>query len=187
MNTFDLRTRPGLPPALAALVKEIPRNTWRGHPNFGSMVKFWMERHMMFRDLMARITRDTQILLDGNTDAQSYGARLSRMGGLFLGELHSHHGVEDHHYFPQLQALDQAVEGAFELLEADHHVMDALLAEFADGANGVLQQLGAPDELRAATERFHTDLTKLSGFLERHLTDEEDIVVPVILKSGFEG
>ena len=50
-----LDARDGLPDALRVLVAAYPRAGWQGHGNFGGMVRFWLERHAMFRDLTGRL------------------------------------------------------------------------------------------------------------------------------------
>jgi len=59
---MSLRSREGLPDALRLLVDEIPRPTWEAHPNFGGMVQFWLQRHMMFRRLLDVLEADLQRL-----------------------------------------------------------------------------------------------------------------------------
>jgi len=185
MIETDLLTRAALPDALRVLVAEIPRDTWAVHPQFGGMVQFWMERHLMFRDVIGRLRSETEGALDGTIAIERYAPRLSRLGGFFLNELHGHHHIEDAHYFPRLIGLDARLERGFEILDADHRALDGLLHGFAEGANGVLH--AEESAAREAVARFHGDLLTLGGFLDRHLTDEEEIVVPVILKSGFQG
>ncbi len=186
MTQTDLTARAALPDALRVLVAEIPRETWAAHPQFGGTVRFWLERHLMFRDLMDRMTAEAREVLDGAMPPGRYRRRLARHGSLFVGELQMHHHVEDAHYFPRLARLDARVTRAFDILDADHHALDAMLAGFDAGANAVLR---APDDpaVREAAGAFHDGLTRLHGFLDRHLTDEEEIVVPVILASGFDG
>ena len=185
MTDTSLLSRAGLPDALRVLVEEIPRETWESHPEFGGMVRFWMDRHAMFREIMARLREDAEGALDRRIAPDAYLPRLSRLGGLFLGELHAHHNVEDVHYFPRLVRLDERLERGFGILDADHKTLDGLLNRFADGANGVLRAAG--EDVRDAAGPFRDDLDRLAGFLHRHLIDEEEIVVPVILKSGFQG
>ena len=112
-------------------------------------------------------------------DFQAYAPRLSQYGGTLLNELHGHHQIEDHHYFPKLVKCDARLEQGFELLEADHAAMDGLLHSMAEGANAVL----AGGEAAAFVGRIDSFAT----LLERHLTDEEEIIVPVILHTGFRG
>jgi len=183
---LDLSTRTGLPDALRILVEQIPREAWQAHPNFGGMVQFWLERHLMFRQLLDRLETEAQASLSNDLDPKAYAARLSRLGGFFLQQLHGHHHIEDTHYFPRLIQLDPRLERGFGILDTDHHALDGLLNSFADGANAVLQ---APDpkSMRTATGDLEQQIGRFQTFLNRHLTDEEDLIVPVILKSGFEG
>ena len=58
------------------------------------------------------------------------------------------------------------------------------MAERADG-RCVGSRRAVSAAAPAARDRlgaFHTSLTGFQGFLDRHLTDEEDLVVPVLLK-----
>lgn len=186
-SALALEVRAGLPPALRVLVEEIPRLNWETHPNFGGMVQFWLERHLMFRNLMIQLRSDTEDLVDRRIDLEGYSPRLSRYGGFFLSQLHGHHQIEDAHYFPQLQSLDGRISRGFDILDADHKALDGHLHNFADGANAVLQRISDEAQGREAAAAFHGLLGQFDGFLHRHLTDEEDLVVPVILKSGFDG
>ncbi len=178
-DLLSLAKRNKLPDALRVLVEEYPRNRWRDHPNFAGLVQFWMQRHMMFRELSQVLRDDARQLSDKTLDFAEYAPRLSRYGSTLLNELHGHHQIEDHQYFPRLIELDTRVSKGFDLLEADHEAMDGLLHELAEGANQVLKTGHAG--------KFHDLVDRFYALLERHLTDEEEIVVPVILKSGFQG
>ena len=178
-DPLDLTSREGLPDALRVLVEEIPRDAWAAHPNFGGMVQFWLERHMMFRRLLDVLETDLQKLADKRVGFDTYGGRLSHYGGTLLNQLHGHHQIEDTHYFPKLLTLDARLERGFELLDHDHHAMDGIINGVAEGANALLRSQGR--DIGA----FEGVLTSMHRMLDRHLIDEEEIIVPVILKSGF--
>ena len=161
------------------LAEAYPRADWEAHGNFGEMVRFWMQRHAMFRELIGVLRSDAETMADGGIGFDAYAPRLSRYGGMFLNELHMHHNIEDQHYFPQLIKLDARLEQGFDLLEADHEAIDPMLHEMAEAANAVLQG----GEIGVLRDR----IVAFGSLLERHLTDEEEIVVPVILESGFRG
>ena len=176
----DLTTRDRLPEALRALLRDYPRADWQGHDNFAGLVAFWLDRHLMFRRLTEALRRDAEAAIDRRMDAQSHAARLSRHGGMLVGQLHGHHQIEDMHYFPVLTRLERPLERGFEILDRDHHALDALLGRFTDAANAVLQGKDGPGP-------FHEELLSFERFLHRHLEDEEDLIVPVILKHGEDG
>lgn len=180
-DPLPLATRNGLPDAMRALVKELPRETWEAHPEFGGMVQFWLQRHMMFRRLLDMLETDLHKLADRKTGFETYAPRLSKNGGMLLNELHGHHQIEDNHYFPQLVKLDARLEEGFALLDRDHHAMDGIINGMADGANALLRSEGRD------IANFETVLGDMKSMLNRHLIDEEEIIVPVILKTGFEG
>jgi iron-sulfur cluster repair protein YtfE (RIC family) len=97
--------------------------------------------------------------------------------------LHGHHHIKDDHYFPLLVAREKRLAQGFQILDADHQALDAHISAFVGEANGVLRAVAA-GAFRDEAGAFHAQLQRLSGFLERHLADEEDLIVPVILRYG---
>jgi iron-sulfur cluster repair protein YtfE (RIC family) len=182
MNDSDaLATRAGLPDALRVLLEKYPRAGWEAHSNFDGLTRFWLERHLMFRRLQAMLLDTTQTALDQGEDPRRTAASLHRLASMLLGELHGHHNVEDAHYFPLLQRLEPRLEAGFTLLDADHHALDPLLHGLADKTNAALAAL---PEANREIGALHAELARFGRFLDRHLTDEEEIVVPVILEHG---
>jgi hypothetical protein len=123
MTELSLDTRTGLPEALRVLLAEYPRDGWAAHPQFQGLVSFWLERHMMFRQLMEHMTRETEGVLDG------------------------------------------------------------ILARFVEQANGAIRGVSGPDP-KTEAGALRDGLAGLERLIDRHLTDEEDLIVPVILRDG---
>lgn len=186
MNDLTLDSREGLPDALRVLMEEYPRAGWEAQDGFHGLISFWLDRHLMFRRLLDHLMQDSQQMLDGNMDYQNYQARLSRFGGMFVGDLHGHHHIEDAHYFPVLEKLDARLEAGFKILDADHHALDRHLQDFTNTANLVLQAPMASAD-RSLIGGFNSSLTDVKKLLDRHLIDEEELVVPVLLKHGTAG
>lgn len=182
-----LGTRARLPDALRVLVEELPREGWEAHPRFSELIRFWLDRHMMFRRLLGLLRADAEAAEEGRLDSEGFARRLQRHGGLFVGELHAHHRIEDAHYFPVLQTRDPRVQRGFDILDRDHHALDGALGLFADRANAVLRGVR---EREGARNRAGALLREVEGFeplLERHLVDEEELVVPVLLRHAPDG
>ncbi|MDJ0821162.1 MAG: hemerythrin domain-containing protein [Paracoccaceae bacterium] len=177
---LDLTSRKGLPEALRVLLAEFPRPDWEAHANFTGLVQFWMERHVMFRRLTEALREDAEAAVDGRLDPVQHGARLGRLGSMLVQQLHGHHQIEDHHYFPQLIGMERRLSRGFDVLDKDHHALDGLLGRFTEKANAVLQGQGEAGV-------FHAELVSFEGLLHRHLEDEEDLIVPVLLKHGTGG
>jgi iron-sulfur cluster repair protein YtfE (RIC family) len=182
---LPLETRPGLPPALRVLLRDHPREGWEADPRFAGLAAFWMDRHLAFRDILAALGQDAARASARDLDPRAWGARLSRLGSHLLADLHGHHRIEDDHYFPLLAAREPRLSAGFALLDADHAALDAHLAAFADRANAALRLIGNPKaDAPGEAGRVSEHLARLTAFLDRHLTDEEDLVVPVILRHG---
>lgn len=184
---LDLATRPGLPEALQVLLQDYPRLGWESHPHFSGLVQFWLERHMMFRQILGTLQTDVQQGLDRNIEAQQYAARLGRLGSMLVGQLQGHHQIEDHHYFPVLAKLDARITPGFDILDKDHHAMGGLLNRFAGAANGVLGAVSDADQFQDQAGDFLGELATFQRMLDRHLNDEEELIVPVILNNGGAG
>jgi iron-sulfur cluster repair protein YtfE (RIC family) len=186
MNHDDLSVRAGLPEALRILCEAYPRAGWQAHPRFHGLVSFWLDRHMMFRELMARMTQETEAFLDNRHEAARFGRAIGQYGGMFVNQLHGHHQIEDHHYFPILRDREPRIARGFDLLDADHHALDGILERFVGQANAAIQGTGGRDP-RAAAGSLLDGLHDLERLIARHLEDEEDLIVPVILRDGEAG
>ena len=187
MTDLSLTTRAALPPALRVLVEELPRETWESHPHFSELIRFWLDRHLMFRQITARMLEDAEAALDAQMGVAFYARKLAHLGGTLVNDLHMHHRIEDAHYFPVLQRLDTRLAPGFDLLDSDHHEIDAALHRFADSANLLLRDpTGAPDPT-ALCGTIRDEIAVLSKVLLRHLEDEEELVVPVLLSHAPDG
>lgn len=140
------------------------------------MTAFWLDRHGMFRELRDKLIAQSQAELEAPN--HRFLPEMSRCASFLLNQLHTHHTVEDHHYFPQLIKLDVRIERAFDLLEQDHHALDAQIKALADAANACINAEAGRDTVAGLLQVEE----KLQGFLMRHLADEEDIVVPLNLE-----
>lgn len=184
MTDLALANRDGLPDALRVLLAEYPRDLWATDPGFDGLIRFWLDRHMMFRRIVADMLGDARRLVDLQLDPAQYASRLSRYGGMFVNGLHEHHTIEDTHYFPKLSSKDQRIAAGFAILDKDHHDIDEHLNAFVASANGILNLRDKPQEMRDLVGRFETEMIGLERLLDRHLNDEEELIVPVILKFG---
>ncbi len=181
-----LDTRSGLPDALRVLLESYPREGWQSDPGFDGLVRFWLERHLMFRELLEMLRTEAEGRLDNQVEAQVYRHRLSRLGSTFVQGLHAHHSIEDHHFFPVLATRDVRLEHGFQLLDSDHNALDAVLTGFAEDANAAIATL-MEGEGRDSVALVLAAVERAERLINRHLTDEEELIVPVILKYGTDG
>ena len=104
----------------------------------------------------------------------------------FLGGLHAHH---HHHesevYFPIFAAADARIRHGIDLLNADHEAIDAQVQAMAKAANTLLGAAQQPRDAQLyALDTYSDQQEQLMRLLNRHLEDEEDIVVPMVLDRG---
>ena len=179
-RNLTLEARSGLPDTLRILVEKYPRNLWESHHNFDALTRFWLERHLAFRDLLARIDSQTQAFLDDRQDHRRYASQSAQLIGHLLNDLHGHHQIEDTHYFPKLAALDPHLDAGFALLDGDHQALDGHIHGLADATNAMLRVLQAKSDKRAVAD-LHQRVQDFARFIDRHLIDEEELVIPAIL------
>lgn len=187
LDTYTIR-QDDMPKEMRFLLEKYPRESWDAHPGFKEKTRHWLGAHQMFRRLAERIRLDTEDVLNNDMGLDDYAGRLSYYGGNLVGSLHGHHGWEDRSYFPELSAADPRFDAGLELLEQDHADLDKVLDDFTRTANRVIK-LSALDEAQACDEtgQLHATSKTIKAFLERHLSDEEELAVPIILHHRLRG
>jgi hypothetical protein len=139
----------------------------------------------MFRRLDEIIRSGTETALSERTEAAHFKPWLLQHLRWQLGGLEEHHQVEDLHYFPVFRRAEPRLAPGFELLEHDHAALHTAIGGIIERANAVLVAEN-PDSasFRADLARFHDAHVELGGELLRHLDDEEDLVIPLLLERG---
>ncbi|MEP2530074.1 hemerythrin domain-containing protein [Shimia sp.] len=188
MTQTTIHTRQGLPPEMQLLLRDYPRDAWPDHPDFAESIRNWMGAHHMFRQLAGITQKDTEKMMDRTIDPAHYADRLAHFGTLLVRNLHGHHGWEDHSFFPELNAADPRFERGLDMLEGDHVELDDVLDRFTRQGNRIVQlhQLD-PDQIPEQAKLLHGLTKEIGLFLTRHLRDEEDLVVPILLHHQLRG
>jgi len=180
-----LDSRAGWPADLRLLIDRYPREVWGSHANLGAMAQFWLQRHDMFREIGDALAKATAAFREGTASAQDFRAWFPPRLQFFLQQLDAHHQVEDLHYFPVFQAAEARLAHGFDVLETDHKVIHEQIAATVETANAFLRTaVNDPDPLRRSGERYVETSGALLRLLIRHLSDEEDLIIPLILDRG---
>jgi hemerythrin-like domain-containing protein len=183
--TLKLQSRAGWPPELRVLLDQYPREVWDGHANLGDMARFWLERHQGFRALGGQLAEATAEFREGRMNAEEFRRFFAPRLQFFLQSLEGHHQIEDLHYFPVFRAAESRLVKGFDVLEGDHEAIHAEIMQVVDSANNLLSKLeGDEDARRMATDLYAGAGDRLLKSLSRHLDDEEDLIMPVILDQG---
>ncbi len=174
---------------MGLLLGDYPRDAWPDHPYFAKSISNWMGAHEMFRRLGGIASGEVELFLGKDREANEFAGKLSYYGGLLVRNLHGHHTWEDRHFFPELSTADNRFDRGLELLEGDHRELDALLEGFVLSGNRVIKLIDLEDEQSARNEggKLLDTATGIEALLNRHLADEEDLVVPILLHHKMRG
>ena len=182
---LHLERRPGLPQDLRYLVAKYPREDWQAHENLHGMASMWLQRHDMFRELGGILSGAIGDYREGRSDAKAFAAFFAPRLQFFLGQLDGHHNAEDQHYFPVFARAESRLRRGFDILDGDHHLIHEALERNAESANGFLRALQEDqDRQRFAADAYAGENERLVAMLARHLEDEEDLIIPLILERG---
>jgi iron-sulfur cluster repair protein YtfE (RIC family) len=182
VSNLDLEKRQGWPQELRLLLERHPRATWSSHSNF-PLAQFWLERHGMFRQHAEALRAATDEYLEGHVSAPDFQRWLGPNLQGFLAALHGHHQVEDHHYFPAFRAADPSLTAGFEALDRDHQLIHEGIVSIVGAANNFLQAQDSAARQHMG-ELYAAASERLRRQLVRHLDDEEDLIIPLMLERG---
>ena len=101
---------------------------------------------------------------------------------------YGHYTWKDRQFFPELSSADLRSERGLDLLEKDHEVLDDILDRFTRASNRYLKLLDLdPTSAEQELGDIHTAGCHIQSLLSRHLQDEEDMIVPIILHDKLRG
>jgi len=188
IDDYPLARRSGLPAEWLFLLQKHPRESWQDPAALGMTAAFWLERHGAFRQLGQALQDDLAAFREGRRSAEDFQGPFARRLQVFLGELHGHHQVEDFHYFPAFRQAEPRLTPGFDLLDRDHQTLHAGLMATAEAANALLQALGRdPNAAETPLARYAEASGELLTGMLRHLDDEEDLVIPLLIERGEPG
>lgn len=182
---LDLMVRTGLPDDLKVLLEKYPRAGWDLQHHIGDLGRFWLERHDAFRGLGGALVASIDALREERVATADFARWFAPRLNHFLGDLQGHHLIEDHQYFPRFAAADRRLAAGFGLLEEDHHVIHELLETNAATGREFYEALVTGDaRLAYARDAYATQAERLLKGLMRHLEDEEDLIIPLLMEQG---
>jgi len=185
-SAVDLENRAGLPEDLLFLLAKYPREDWQVHDNIHGLASMWLERHDMFRELGGLLEGAIAEHREGKITPDAFARFFAPRLRFFLGQLSGHHAIEDEHYFPLFATTESRLARGFEILDSDHHVIHDALGRNAEAGSAFLRALQQDaDAQRLAADAYADANAGLVAMLRQHLTDEEDLIIPLILERGI--
>jgi hypothetical protein len=117
--------------------------------------------------------------LDGLGEGDTPRARgLRRWYGGYHGELHGHHALEDHLWFPVLAERVPTFAEHTDRIEREHHLLDDALR----GVETALDRLVDSEATGAARQDAHDAACELSSLLDLHLGFEDADILPLYVR-----
>jgi hemerythrin-like domain-containing protein len=188
MTSTDLAARRTLPDGMAHLLPRYPRVGWDAHERHGPMTRRWLAMHDDLRGSGGELLRLATAFRDNPEEASVFYREFRPLAIHHYQHLEGHHQIEDTVLFPRFRRLDTQMQGGFNLLESDHEVIHESLVRWGAGIDRLLKSLPlGGDAMRFALDAHLTDADHLGGLIERHLDDEEDVVIPSLLHHGEGG
>lgn len=170
-------------PSVQETLLESTRSEWQKHPRFGGKASFFMSIHRDLLNGAAQLSRGIEQLLDvpqGDLREAVTRTNLLPFSKNLIGFAHHHHEIEDHGYFPQFALIYPELDRGLSLLDGDHKVLDAAL----DDTQTALGKINDADVTRDQLAALNAGSHALENILNRHIWDEEEIIIPIFLRHG---
>ena len=182
--TSDIDERTGWPDALCVVLEEYPRDTWSDTRS--AMARFWIDKHNYIRRQSEALRSANDEYRAERTDAARFGGFIAPRLQRFLAELHGHHQVEDFHYFPAFRSAEPRLATGFDVLARDHELIHQGIVDVVESVNaflaGIGPDAGKDDARNIAADRYIAASNLLHERLDRHLADEEDLIIPLMIR-----
>lgn len=144
------------------------------------LVDRWLQVHARFREIAASFLRSTRGWRRGTLSARAFHETVSPRLGWFIEVLEMHQRAESTVAFPMLARLDPARAERFEKLNDDH---DRIQDEAARVKECLAVMTRTKAELSLAADRLASAIEALVKVFVKHLWDEEEVIVPILLSA----
>ncbi|WP_367105136.1 hemerythrin domain-containing protein [uncultured Psychrobacter sp.] len=158
------------------LYEKLPPDQWFS-ADYAYKTSGWLKVHTNIRKRQRILTQISDAYMSGEFDWTEYRSQILKRINMHVLKLHQHHGVEDDGFFPEFVSMYPKLAPAFEILGHDHEYLNELL----DTLQAQNDQLARSDtEDKALAKELHDTLVAITDLLQQHLTDEEDLVIPIL-------
>ncbi|MCG3882084.1 hemerythrin domain-containing protein [Psychrobacter sp. Ps3] len=163
------------------LYNKLPPDQWFG-ADYAYKTSGWLKVHTNIRKRQRILMQISDAYISGEFDWSEYRSQILKRINMHVLKLHQHHEVEDEGFFPEFVSMYPKLAPAFEILGHDHEYLNELL----DKLQIQNDQLARSEiEDKALAEELHKTLVAVTDLLQQHLTDEEDLVIPILgLRQG---
>ena len=123
---------------------------------------------------------------EGQTTPDEFARFFAPRLQFLLGQLEGHHAIEDEHYFRCLPK-PKAGSGTASIFSTATTTSSTMRSSGTPTPPSLPSRPAAEDQdrQRFAAEAYADENARLVAMLKRHLADEEDLIVPLILDRGI--
>jgi hemerythrin-like domain-containing protein len=158
------------------LYNKLPPDKWFG-ADYAYKTSGWLKVHTNIRKRQRILVQISEAYISGEFDWSEYRSQILKRINMHVLKLHQHHGVEDEGFFPEFVSMYPKLAPAFEILGHDQEYLNELLDKLQI-QNDMLARSEVED--KALAEELHKTLVAVTDLLQQHLTDEEDLVIPIL-------
>ena len=158
------------------LFNKLPPDQWFS-ADYAYKTSGWLKVHTNIRKRQRILTQISAGYQSGEYDWAAYRSQMLKRISMHILKLHQHHSVEDEGFFPEFIRMYPQLQAGFEILGRDHVRLDALLDKL-QVQNDTLARSEVEDKMLA--EQLNQTLVDATDLLSQHLTDEEDLVIPIL-------
>ncbi|MDB5707240.1 MAG: cation-binding protein [Sphingomonas bacterium] len=189
---LKIQNRHGMPAGVLGLLDSFPRVSWDRLVPLSGLAAMWMGNHNWFRGKTESLCGSAGRLRGGLEEPTRFLPLFERGLGSLLHQLQVHHMVEDQHYFPRFAHAVPSLKSGFDILDDDHHTLHGAIDRLAGAGRELIHALSDPEQAQTHDRRgndrrrFVQDgmiaaLGDFENILTRHLADEEDLIIPLLL------
>ena len=162
------------------LYQAMPPETWCDSEH-AYKTSFWLNIHADLRQSQQTLEDISIMYQQGKLDWAEYRKHILPRMRQYIAKLHQHHHIEDTGYFPHFVRMYPALQAGFEILDQDHVRLDALLATWQTLNHTLADSI---EENETLAEQLHTMIIDVGRLMSQHLSDEEDLVIPILVLSA---
>ena len=185
-----MEKRSELSACFKTILKEFPPLAERS--SYHGEAAFWLQIHQgLLRTSAILPSWCEQALSEERADRLFLMApRISDLANQLVSHAHTHHHIEDDHFFPVFLANFPSLGQPLDLLEKDHEILSVILDDIQramEKLRSAASQTGISsgdhkDILLRSIEALHPAASRLDRLFIRHINDEEEICLPTLMQ-----
>ena len=158
------------------LYHQLPPKAWHDS-EYAYKTSFWLNIHADLRHSQKTLNDISALYQADELTWTAYRKHILPRMRQYIFKLHQHHHIEDTGYFPHFVRQYPQLQAGFDILAHDHMRLDTLLNDWQ-----LLNQTLADSEAenKALAAQLHDTIMAADVLLSQHLSDEEDLVIPIL-------